>query len=90
LAVFAGALQFVQTKMLAPKNKEKDTQANITASMSYIFPALTVFIALSLPAALPLYWSVTTLFAIGQQYLIMHHDVEVLEESSERKRSKKS
>lgn len=92
-AIAAGALQFVQTRMLTPKTKDgtkKDAQANMTASMSYIFPVLTVFIAVSLPAALPLYWSVTTLFAIGQQYLVMHHDVEVLEEKSERKRSKKS
>jgi YidC/Oxa1 family membrane protein insertase len=90
LAVFAGALQFVQSKMLTPKKKEKDAQSNMMSGMTYIFPFLTVFIALSLPAALPIYWSVTTLFAIGQQYLVMHHDVEVLEESSERKRSKKS
>jgi YidC/Oxa1 family membrane protein insertase len=90
LGIAAGALQFVQTKMLTPKTKEKDPQTNMASSMMYIFPLLTVFIAVSLPAALPLYWSVTTLFAIGQQYLVMHHDVEVLEDKSERKRSKKS
>jgi YidC/Oxa1 family membrane protein insertase len=90
LAIFAGALQFVQSKMLTPKKQDGDKQANMAASMTYIFPFLTIFISLSLPAALPLYWSVTTIFAIGQQYLVMHRDVEVLEETSERKRSKKS
>jgi YidC/Oxa1 family membrane protein insertase len=90
LAVVAGALQFVQSKMLTPKKKEGDTASNMAAQMTYIFPVLTIFIALKLPAALPLYRAITTIFAIVQQYLIMHRDVEVLEETSESKRSKKS
>lgn len=79
LGVIAGALQFVQSKMMMPKHQEKDTQSAVTKQMTYLFPILTVFIAISLPAALPLYWAVTTLFAIGQQYLVMHRDVETLE-----------
>ncbi len=91
LAVIAGILQFVQSKMLTPKKQDGKDPANAMASqMTYIFPVLTVFIALRLPAALPVYWSVTTLFAIAQQYLVMHRDVEVLEATSEGKRSKKS
>lgn len=80
LGVVAGALQFVQSKMMMPKVKEKDTASAVSNQMLYLFPILTVFIAISLPAALPLYWAVTTLFAIGQQYLVMHHDVDKLEE----------
>lgn len=79
LGVVAGALQFVQSKMMMPKHQEADTQSAVTKQMTYLFPILTVFIAISLPAALPLYWAVTTMFAIGQQYLVMHRDVEVLE-----------
>lgn len=79
LGVLAGALQFVQSKMLMPKKQENDTASAVTSQMTYLFPILTIFIAISLPAALPLYWSVTTLFAIGQQYLVMHRDVETLE-----------
>lgn len=90
LAILAGALQFVQSKMLTPKKKGDDAAANVMAQMVYIFPVLTIFIALNLPAALPLYWSVTTLFAIAQQYLTIHHDVEELEEGSERKPAKSS
>jgi YidC/Oxa1 family membrane protein insertase len=89
-AVLAGALQFVQSKMLTPKKKPDDKQAGMMNQMTYIFPFLTVFIAFNLPAALPLYWSVTTLFAVAQQYFTMHHEVEVLEEKSERVRTKKS
>lgn len=88
LGVAAGALQFVQSKMLMPAHQEKDTASAVTSQMTYLFPILTIMIAISLPAALPLYWSVTTLFAIGQQYLVMHKDVESLEKKSERKRRK--
>lgn len=90
LAVLAGVLQFIQTKMLAPKKKSDDPSAKIMTQMTYMFPVLTVFIAFNLPAALPLYWSVTTLFAIGQQYFMMRHDVEELEENNERKTGSKS
>jgi YidC/Oxa1 family membrane protein insertase len=58
--------------------------------MTYLFPILTVFIAISLPSALPLYWVVTTIFAILQQYLVMHRDVEKLEETKNGKPSKRS
>jgi YidC/Oxa1 family membrane protein insertase len=92
LGILAGAFQFVQTKMLMPKKPTsgtKDMATAMTTQMTYIFPLLTIGISITLPAALPLYWSVTTLFAVGQQYLVMHKDVEVLEEKSETKRSKK-
>ncbi|MFH1671362.1 MAG: YidC/Oxa1 family membrane protein insertase [Candidatus Portnoybacteria bacterium] len=75
LAVIAGALQFIQAKMIVPK---KDTGKNKSGGfdfssamgqqMVYFMPIITVFIALNLPAALPLYWIVITLFGIFQQY----------------------
>lgn len=90
LAIIAGGLQFLQTKMITPKKQEGgDAAVAMTAQMVYFFPLLTIVIAITLPAALPLYWIVTTAFAILQQYLVMHHDVEILEEKSE-KGSKKS
>lgn len=91
LGVAAGALQFVQSKMIMPKTSDNSPQSTISKQMIYIFPALTILIAAKLPAALPLYWAVTTLFAILQQYLILHRDVENLEEDKyEPKRNKKS
>jgi len=39
--------------------------------MLFIGPLLTLFIGLKFPAGLAVYWIVNTLFAIGQQYLIM-------------------
>lgn len=80
LAVIAGAFQFVQSKMLQAKNKNKpmpkpadnmpDIGNMMTKQMTYFMPIMTVFIGSTLPAALTLYWVVVTLFAIGQQYLL--------------------
>ncbi len=83
LAIVAGALQFWQSRMMAPKVKSNDaTAAAMTIQTTYVLPLLSIFIAWRLPAGLPLYWAVTTLFAIGQQYYIIKRaekpQVEVL------------
>lgn len=77
LAVLAGAFQFWQSKMITPKTaktKSKDPLGDMSGMLSkqmlYFMPVMTVFIGFSLPAGLTLYWVVTTLFAIGQQYLL--------------------
>jgi YidC/Oxa1 family membrane protein insertase len=82
LAIIAGITQFIQVKMIAPKAHETkgDPQAQTTAMMNYLFPAITVFIAWRLPAALPLYWSVTNIVTIIQQKVIMTEEVEKMEE----------
>lgn len=85
LAIVAAASQFIQSKMLLPKkdpNAPKDPSTAITAQMTYFFPVMTFAIALTLPSALPLFWSVTTIFAIIQQYLVFHRDVETVEEEA--------
>jgi len=41
--------------------------------MSYIGPLVTIFIFYSLPSAVGLYWFVTSLFSIGQQFIINKH-----------------
>ena len=83
LAVLAGATQFWQSWMLMKKNKKSPKPqgndfgaiaANMSNQMLYIMPILTVFIALSFPAGLSLYWVATTMFSIGQQWLIMRKD----------------
>ena len=73
--ILAGALQFIQSKMLTPKSLAGDkTTAMMNAQMVYFMPLITIVIAVRLPAGLALYWIVTTLFAIGQQYYIMRKD----------------
>lgn len=78
LAFLSGIAQFFQTKMLMPKNKpapKGDQMAQFSGMMQkqmlYFFPIFTVFILWKLPAAIGVYWLVTALFSIGQQYLIM-------------------
>lgn len=78
LAVLAGAAQFWQSKMLitkrpaikAPEAKDEDMAAIMNKQMTYFMPVLTVFIGLSFPGGLALYWLVTTLLTILQQKYI--------------------
>jgi YidC/Oxa1 family membrane protein insertase len=81
-AVAAGILQFIQVKMMMPPKpaaesvkKEKSQSEQFAAMMQtqsmYVFPAITVLIFWNLPAALGLYWIVTSVFSIAQQYYIL-------------------
>lgn len=79
LAVLAGFLMFIQSKMTLGQKKSqpaglkiggKDFSSMMGQQMTYFMPLITILIAWSLPAALPLYWIVITLFGIGQQYLV--------------------
>lgn len=83
LAILAGLGQYLQVKMITPAvpKNNKDPQAQVTAMMVYLFPAITVLIAWRLPAALPLYWLTTNVVAILQQKLIADKEVEVMEEA---------
>lgn len=78
LAILAGLAQWYQTKMMMVKQPPKEVKGKdeakdetITAIMSkqmtYMMPAMTVFIGLTLPGGLTLYWLVTTLLTIVQQ-----------------------
>jgi len=72
LPVLTGLSQFIQTRMAMPKTagQTDNAQMMISKQMIYFLPIMTIVIAMSLPAALPLYWFVTTLIAIIQQYFI--------------------
>lgn len=78
LPILAGASQFILSKMTMPPTAPKtgnDTQAADPMAMAnkqmvYLFPLMTVFIARSLPAALAIYWIITTLFGIVQQLYV--------------------
>lgn len=72
LAVVAGLAQFWQSKLMMPTQSGQDSTAKIMSwQTTYVLPLISMFIAWKLPAGLPLYWIVTTLFAVGQQYYIM-------------------
>lgn len=80
LAVLAGTFQFIQTKTMNPKSKKKGKTNKMTDMMQkqmlYFFPFFTIVILLRLPAAIALYWIVTSLFSIGQQRSINKNHVE--------------
>lgn len=78
IAILAGIFQYIQTKMIYPqKRKIKTSTLNkenfmelMNKQMQFLFPIITIFIAASLPSALALYWAVSNLFSIFQQYII--------------------
>ncbi len=81
LAIVAGLTQFWQSKLMTSSQKSNDpTMKMMSIQTTYILPVISIIIAIKLPAGLPLYWIVTTLFAIGQQYYInkTHKEVEVV------------
>lgn len=73
LAVVAGALQFVQTKMSSglqgdrtPGSGEQVMTA-MTKQMLYLFPVMVIIISWNLPTGIVLYWITTTIFSIVEQ-----------------------
>ena len=58
------------TPTASPNDDESAAMmASMQKNMAYIFPVMTVFISMKLPAALALYWVATTVFGIVQQYI---------------------
>jgi len=82
LAILAGVLQFIQSKQVMStqpktgKSGDKNVKSpesmvgDFSKQMIYLFPIFTVIIAMRLPSALALYWIVTTLFMVLQQWFI--------------------
>lgn len=75
LAVLAGLAQFWQAKMMitkqpvvkTPGSKDESMAAIMNKQMLYFMPAITIFIGISLPGGLTLYWFVLTLLTVLQQ-----------------------
>ncbi|MFA6485895.1 MAG: YidC/Oxa1 family membrane protein insertase [Candidatus Magasanikbacteria bacterium] len=76
LAVMAGAAQYWQARMTVsqrpPANagtgsKDESMMAMMNKQMTYMMPAMTVLIGLSLPSGLTLYWFVSTVLMGAQQ-----------------------
>ena len=71
LAVTAGVMQFVQSRMLMPPAAENDPSASTQRTMMVIFPFFSVIYGGFLPAGLFVYWITTSVFSIVQQFLIV-------------------
>ena len=78
LALVTAVAQFFQAKTAmppAPKvSGEKDQMTQMSnmmmKQMMFFAPVITFFVLFKLPAALGLYWLITTLFSVVQQYFI--------------------
>lgn len=76
LPLLAAVLQFFQARMVMPKlpkqakGGEPDTAQMVQQQSLYLFPAITLLAALRFPAGAVVYWVVSTLFGIVQQYYI--------------------
>lgn len=84
LAVAAGAATFIQGKLMmqfrpmavtVTKPGEPNMQKMMQTQMIYFLPFFTVFISMSLPAALALYWLITTLFTVGQEFWLKYASI---------------
>ena len=76
LAIITAIAQYFQSKMSMQKTSSPKSKTSVSAmaqkSMLYILPFFTFLFLTSLNAAIGLYWITTTVFTIGQQYIIAH------------------
>ncbi len=74
LAVISALLQLITSRMALPPASQvmaDDPNARIQRQMAFLFPFISLTYGSILPAGLFLYWIVSTLFSIVQQYLIL-------------------
>lgn len=91
LAVITAAAQFYQMKMMQPKTTPEPTPVKKDSSgtpdmpdfatimqkqMLFFVPAMTLFIGITFPSGLLLYWLASTVFMILQQWWTMRDDKE--------------
>lgn len=91
IAVLAGLAQFWQTKMMMTKSpqikseeaKDENMMAIMNKQMLYMMPVLTVFIGMTFPGGLALYWLITTvLTALQQIYVFKQKDKADIDKNS--------
>ena len=83
LALLAGVTQFFQTRMalppLPPKQKDApqsfkdDFARSMQIQMRYVMPAIIFFVAYKFSATIALYFLVSNVIAIGQEYIVRRH-----------------
>ncbi len=100
IPIVAGGTTFlvshISNKMSGMASQENNPTASSMKVMNYLFPLMTAWFAVTLPAGLGLYWTVSNLFQILQMYLMNKHitvDMPVDEDRPthyrERKKKKK-
>lgn len=90
LAIFAGVTQFLSTYFSMPKleprkegvepNLKEDFSRSMQMQMRYVMPVIIVGVAYTLSAAIALYFTVSNLMAIAQEFIVRRHRAEVKKE----------
>ncbi len=83
LALIAGITQFYQAKLAMPALIKKETSSDskeisfkdemmkgMHVQVRYVLPVITFFIAYGLISVVAIYWTISNIFAIGQEYYI--------------------
>ncbi|MDN5371840.1 MAG: YidC/Oxa1 family rane protein insertase [Carnobacterium sp.] len=80
LPILAAALTYGTTKLSSMSQAESNPT---TTSMMYIMPALILFMGITLPSALSLYWVVGNAFSVGQT-LLLNNPFKIKKEREEK------
>ncbi|WP_313468024.1 membrane protein insertase YidC [Carnobacterium sp.] len=80
LPVLAAILTYATTKLSSMSQAESNAT---TTSMMYMMPALILFMGITLPSALSLYWVVGNAFSVGQT-LLLNNPFKIRKEREEK------
>lgn len=82
LAFLAGLTQFIHTHLSLPPQKPRDPKAepnfkddfarSMQIQMKYVMPLLIFVVAYTISAAIALYFTISNIMAIGQEYVVRH------------------
>ena len=72
LAILAGIFQFVQMRMMRPRNQGKvtDPQQAMMQMMMNFMPLMVVVFGWNFPSGVVLYWAVQSIYSVVQQWFI--------------------
>jgi YidC/Oxa1 family membrane protein insertase len=76
LILLAALAQYFQARLAiyrAPAGSVPSAAEKIARQMAFVAPLITILIFYNLPSAIGLYWLVSSLFSVGQQYIINQH-----------------
>ncbi len=82
LALIAGVTQYIYTSLSLPPQKARDPKAepnfkddfarSMQVQMRYVMPVIIIFVAYSLSASIALYFTISNLMMILQEYVVRH------------------
>ncbi|MCF7816069.1 MAG: YidC/Oxa1 family membrane protein insertase [Candidatus Pacebacteria bacterium] len=87
LALLAGVTQYIHTKLSLPPRKARDPKAepnfkddfahSMQMQMRYVMPVIIIVVAYTISAAIALYFTISNLMAIAQEYVVRHKGLKL-------------